>query len=119
MVTLPAYQPPDSRRASVAAGLAPLGVLLGFVAVVLRWMDVDTAFVHLLAATLWVAYEMHEYQRGIDRYNAQYVKSHLAWRSPEALESLAGDGRLGEPTCSFVRQYLASGCELRRDRPQL
>jgi hypothetical protein len=115
---LPDYQPPDSRRASVAAGLAPLLVLLGFVAVVLRWMDADTALVHVLAAALWVAYEMTQYQRGIDRYNLQYVQAHLAWRSREALEGLAGASQLPEPTRSFVRQYLAGGCELRRDRPQ-
>jgi hypothetical protein len=118
-MNLPAYQPPDPSRAGVAAGLAPLLVLLGFVAVVLRWMDPDTGLAALLACALWVAYEMHEYQRGIDRYNADYVRCHLAWRSAATLESMAHAGQLPEPTRCFVRQYLASGCEWQRDRPQL
>jgi hypothetical protein len=116
---LPDYQPPDDSRAGVAAGLAPLLVLWGFVAVVMRWMDPDTGLVALLACALWVAYEMHHYQRGIDRYNADYVRRHLAWRSTDTLEGLAHGGRLPEPTRAFVHQYLASGCEWQRDRPQI
>ena len=62
-MTLPRYSPPMTLSASVAAGLAPLAVLLAFVLIVTRVIDVDTGLAVFAACALWVAAEMHGYCR--------------------------------------------------------
>jgi hypothetical protein len=115
MSTLPDYEPPCAQRAHVAAAGGPLLVLLAFTLVVTRLIDVDTAFAVLAACTVWVAWEMHDYQRRIDGFNADYVERHLAWRSSDSLERLvaAPDGH--GPTREFVQRFLRAGRVLRRD----
>lgn len=116
---LPDYQPPSDQRASLAVGLAPLFVLIAFAAIVTRVIDPDTGFAIFVACTLWVVYEMHAYQTTIDRYNQEYVETHLAWRAPATLETIAGDELRPEPTRQFVHRYLASGGEPLRDQPMI
>ena len=116
---LPDYHPPSDQRASLAVGLAPLFVLIAFAAIVTRVIDPDTGFAIFVACTLWVAYEMHAYQTSVDDYNQQYVETHLAWRSPASLETIAGDDLNPEPTRQFVHRFLTSGGEPLRDRPTI
>lgn len=116
---LPDYQPPSDQRASLAVGLAPLFVLITFAAIVTRLIDPDTGFAIFVACTLWVVYEMHEYQTAIDDYNQRYIESHLAWRAPATLETIAGDELRPEPTRLFVHRFLASGGEPLRDQPTM
>lgn len=111
------YAPPTLPRATLAVGLAPMLVLLVFVAVVLRWMDVDTAFASFAACAVWVATEMHAWQRITDAYNADYVRLHLAWRSSDTLAALAMHDRTPTETRSFVLRYLDHGRVLRPDGP--
>jgi hypothetical protein len=115
MSTLPDYDPPCARRAHVAAAGGPLLVLLTFTLVVTRLIDADTALATLAACTVWVAWEMHDYQRRIDDFNADYVERHLAWRSSESLERLADAADAHGPTREFVRRFLRAGRVLRRD----
>jgi hypothetical protein len=112
---LPDYDPPSDRRAGVAAGLAPLFVLLAFTLLVSRVIDPDTGFAVFLACTVWVAYEMHDHQRRIDAFNAEYVASHLAWRSSAALEALVAGAEVHAPTREFVQRFLSAGRVLLRD----
>lgn len=112
---LPQYAPPNHQRASLAVGVAPLLVLLTFTAVVIRWMDLDTAMAVFVACTTWVVYEMHVYQAGVDRYNEDYVSRHLAWRSNEHLQQLAQESATPEPTRAFVGRFLAAERVLLRD----
>lgn len=116
---LPDYQPPSDQRASLAVGLAPLFVLITFAAIVTRVIDPDTGFAIFVACTLWVVYEMHDYQTMIDDYNQQYVETHLAWRAPASLETIVGDELRPEPTRQFVHRFLASGGEPLRDQPTI
>jgi hypothetical protein len=116
---LPDYQPPSDQRASLAVGLAPLFVLITFAAIVTRVIAVDTGLAIFVACTLWVVYEMHCYQTTIDRYNQDYVDTHLAWRSPATLASVAGDEHRPEPTRDFVQRFLTSDGQALRDRPTI
>jgi hypothetical protein len=56
----------QARRASVAVGLAPLLVLLGFTALVSGFIEPDTCLAVFVAGTAWVVYEMYRYQDLID-----------------------------------------------------
>jgi len=112
---LPTYTPPESRRTDLAVALSPLLVLGAFTAVVTRLIDPDTALVWLAACAVWVVHEMHEFQKAIDGYNADYVQRHLAWRSPGTLSALADDGQLPAATREFVQRYVAAGRVLLRD----
>ena len=56
----------QARRASVAVGLAPLGVLLGFTAVVAGWIEPDIGLAVFATCTAWLVYEMYRYQRVVD-----------------------------------------------------
>lgn len=114
-MSLPPYNPPSARHAAVAAGCAPLGVLLAFTLLVLRVIDADTTLAALLALTVWVVVELHRFQRAIDRYNADYAGRHLAWRTPQTLRLLAADPQLAQPTRAYVQHYLDSGCQVLRD----
>lgn len=109
---LPEYKPPDDRRACVAAAFAPMGVLLAFAAVVIRLADVDTGLAMLAACAVWVMYEMRQFQRGIDRYNAEYVARHLAGAPVATLARLAHDPALNEATREFVQRYVDAGGQL-------
>ncbi len=109
LIALPDYAPPNAQRAAVAAGFAPLLVLLGFALMVVRLIDPDTGFALFAACTVWVLYEMHEYQRGLDEYNAQYVLRNLAWRPSAALRSLIEQPGTAEATRHFVDGFLAAG----------
>ncbi|MBL8352062.1 MAG: hypothetical protein JNL87_17335 [Burkholderiaceae bacterium] len=114
-MSLPAYLPPESNRTQLAVALAPLLVLAAFTAVVTRLIDPDTALVWLAACAVWVVHEMHEFQKTIDGYNADYVGRHLAWRSPATLSALAADAGLTTATREFVQHYLDAGRVLLRD----
>ncbi|CAD5372694.1 conserved hypothetical protein [Rubrivivax sp. A210] len=105
-ITLPDYTPPDVQRAAVAAGFAPLVVLMGFAAMVVRLIDVDTGFALFAACTVWVMYEMHEFERLLDAYNCQYVSRYLAWRTAAALRALLEVPGTAEPTRAFVMGFL-------------
>lgn len=56
----------QARRASLAVGLAPLAVLLGFTAVVGGWIEPDIGLAVFAASTTWLVYEMYRYQRVVD-----------------------------------------------------
>ncbi len=112
---LPEYSPPNHQRASLAVGVAPLLVLLTFTAVVVRWMDVSTAMAVFAACTVWVVYEMHVYQAGVDAYNEDYVQRHLAWRSSDSLLALARQPGTARPTADFVGRFVAAERVLLRD----
>jgi len=113
--TLPTYDPPSSQRATVAAGLAPLLVLLTFVLIVSRAIDVDTGLAIFLASAVWVVVEMDGFQRAMDQYNASYVESHLAWRSSDTLREWAGAAAADPGTRDFVQRFLDSERVLLRD----
>jgi hypothetical protein len=91
MMILPAYEPPSDRRASLAVGLAPVFVLVVFSLIVSGLIAFDTGVAIFLACTVWVVYEMLDYQRAVDADHQQCVQGHPAWRSSEAL-TLAQDG---------------------------
>lgn len=112
---LPEYTPPSAQRAHVAVGFAPLFVLLAFTLLVSQLIDVDTCFAVFLTCTVWVVYEMHDYQRCIDAYNADYVASHLQWRSSETLRRLVGSDTSHPPTREFVHRFIAAGRRVLRD----
>lgn len=105
---LPEYQPPEDRAAGTAAGVAPLLVLLAFTGVVLQWLTLPAAAAAMATTALWLATEMHRYQRAVDRYNLDYVHHHLAWRNRHTLAELAQAPQLAPATRDFVRSYLAA-----------
>lgn len=113
--TLPTYNPPSSQRASVAAGVAPLLVLLTFVLIVSRAIDVDTGLAVFLACAVWVVVELDGFQRAIDSYNASFVESHLAWRSSDTLREWANLADADAGTRDFVQSFLDSERVLLRD----
>ena len=112
---LPPYAPPLQRRAAVAAGTAPLLVLLAFTALVSGLMDASTAFAVFAAATVWVVYEMHAFQASTDHYNAEYARCHLQWRSDAMLHELALAPACDERTRLFVRRFVDGQRVLLRD----
>lgn len=112
---LPHYEPPSDQRASVAAGAAPILVLLTFTLIVTQLIDPDTGFAVFAALTTWVVWETHAYQKSIDGYNEAYVESHLAWRSTPTLTSFVEEERSHRPTRDFVSRFLQAGRELLRD----
>ena len=118
-MTLPRYTPPMTLSATVAAGLAPLAVLLAFVLIVTRVIEADTGLAVFAACALWVAAEMHGYQRRLDGYNVSYVEQHLAWRGSDTLAALAAHERTDSATRDFVLGYVIEGRKLRPDRPLL
>jgi hypothetical protein len=115
MLKLPDYAPPNTQRALVAVALAPLIVLLAFTLIVTRLIDPDTGFAWFAACSIWVVYEMHDYQRIIDAYNAQYVTAHLSWRSSQALAALVAVEGTAAPTRDFVLRFIDAGRVLLRD----
>ncbi len=112
---LPQYEPPLQQRAAVAAGTAPLLVLLAFTALVTGLMDVSTALAVFAASTVWVVYEMHAFQVSTDRYNAEYAGRHLQWRSDAMLRELACAPALDERTRVFVSRFVDGQRVLLRD----
>jgi hypothetical protein len=104
MKPLPEYEPPNVQRACVAAGVSPLLVLLVFTALVSRLIDVETAMAWFAGCTAWVVYEMWEYQRQEDAYNADYEVRYLRREPTEVLESWARREDLAPPTRTFLRQ---------------
>ena len=104
--SLPDYAPPQQRSTALAVGLAPLIVLLVFTGIVMQWVAVDTGLAVLLACTLWVAHEMHGFQRAVDAYNADYVSRHLQWRRDETIAELIDSPTTGEPARVFARRFL-------------
>ena len=56
----------QAQRASVAVGVAPLLVLLAFVAVVGGLIEPDIGVAIFAACTAWVVYEMYRYQDRLD-----------------------------------------------------
>lgn len=113
--SLPDYNPPDTRRADLAMALAPMFVLLGFTLIVTRLIGPDTGLAGFLACTVWVMHEMSVYQRSIDSYNADYVASHLSWRSADTLEALAAGDTASPATREFLLRFVSAGQTLLRD----
>ena len=113
--TLPPYNPPSSQRASVAAGVAPLLVLLTFVLIVAQAIDVDTGLAVFLASAVWVVAEMDGFQRAIDNYNESFVASHLVWRSSDTLSAWARSEAADAGTREFVQRFLDNERVLLRD----
>jgi hypothetical protein len=114
---LPEYAPPHALSACVAVAVAPLLVLLTFVAVVWTLMDTDTALAVVVACTVWVMAEMHAYQRNVDGYNRDYVECHLSWRSSATLGVMAQMAHTSPATRDFVLAYVQAGRVLRPDAP--
>ena len=85
MMLLPAYEPPSDRRASVAVGLAPVFVAVVFTLIITGLIAFDTGVAIFLACTVWVVYEMLDYQRAVDAYQQQCVQDDAAWRRAGAL----------------------------------
>jgi hypothetical protein len=112
---LPEYVPPHAQRASVAVGVAPIGVLLAFTMIVSGLIDVDTGFAVFLACTVWVVFEMHQFQKSIDGYNEAFVERHLAWRSTATLQELARSPATPPPTREFISRFLDCERVLLRD----
>lgn len=108
-MTLPDYTPPAARRAALAAGLAPILVLLSFTLIVSGVIQPDIGFAVFAACVVWVLHEMDAYQSGIDRFNADYVKRHLSWRSSETIESLLQAEGTTPETRAFVQRYVDAG----------
>ena len=102
MKPLPAYEPPNIQRACVAAGVSPLLVLLVFTALVSRLIDVETAMAWFAGSTVWVVYEMWEYQRLEDAYNAEYEARHLVREPTAMLEAWAQREDLAPSTRAFL-----------------
>lgn len=103
---LPDYDPPHHRRTALAVGLAPLIVLVVFTGIVVQWLAVDIGLAVLVACTLWVAHEMHGFQRAVDAYNADYVQRHLQWRRSETIAELIQSPETGEPARAFATRFL-------------
>jgi hypothetical protein len=108
-MNVPAYDPPSHQRASVAAGFAPLIVLVTFTLLVTRLIDADTFFAWAAATTVWVCWELHDFQRALDAYDADYARRHLAWRSPASIEALIADERVNAATRAAARRFLHGG----------
>lgn len=105
-MNLPDYLPPNAQRASVAAALSPVLVLLTFTLTVTRVIETDTALACGIALTIWVYHEMSVFQRALDAYDRDYVARHLAWRSPETLRRFLTLETAHAPTREFVRGFL-------------
>lgn len=103
---LPSYDPPHHRRTALTVGLAPLLVLLVFTLIVMGWMPVELGLAVLLACTLFVAHEMHGFQRAVDAYNAEYVRRHLQWRGSETIAELMASPATDAPARNFARRFL-------------
>lgn len=115
MNLLPDYLPPNARKASLAAGVAPLLVLLTFTLLVSRVIAADTAFAVFAACTVWVVYELSAFQRTLDSYNRRYVSAHLEWRSSEALSDLANADGVHPATRDFVQGFIQADRQFLRD----
>lgn len=116
-MTLPRYTPPRTLSAKAAAGLAPLAALLALGLALARLIDADTGLAVLAGCGLWVAAELHGYQRTLDRYNIGYVAQHLASQGLDTLAARAANGRTDPATRDFVLGYVIEGRRLRPGRP--
>jgi hypothetical protein len=117
MMILPAYEPPSDRRASVAVGLAPIFVAVVFTLIVSGLIAFDTGVAIFLACTVWVVYEMLDYQRAVDAYHQQCVQGHPAWRGAETLDVPAP---VAAPESSdFVRGLIEAGRTLQPEQSRL
>jgi hypothetical protein len=114
MMILPAYDPPSDRRASVAVGLAPIFVAVVFTLIASGMIAFDTGVAIFLACTVWVVYEMLDYQRAVDAYHQQCVRGAPAWRGADA--SAQGAGADGS---DFVRSLVDTGRGLLPDHSRL
>jgi hypothetical protein len=112
---LPEYRPPAGQRAAMAAGLAPLLVLVTFTLIVSGALAVDTGMAVFAASTCWVVYELTDFQRSIDTYNCDYATSNLAWRSSAMLQAWLAAPRADPATSEFVLRFLASDRAVLRD----
>jgi hypothetical protein len=118
MMILPAHEPPSDLRASMAVGLAPVFVLVVFSLIVSGLIAFDTGVAIFLACTVWVVYEMLDYQRAVDAYHQQCVQGHPAWRS-EALTALALAQDTDTESGAFVRSFIDAGRSLRPQQSRL
>lgn len=111
----PEYRPPHLRPATMAAGAAPLLVLLAFVLLVGRWVEPDTALTSLAALALWVAVELHRYERGLRDYDRRYAARHLDGQPEPRLRAWAEAPELDAATREVVQRYLEGGGRLTPD----
>jgi len=56
----------QARRASLAVGVAPPGVLLALIAVVAGLIEPDTGLLLFVAGISWTVYEMYRYLQLVD-----------------------------------------------------
>ena len=114
MMILPAYEAPSDRRASVAVGLAPIFVAVVFTLIASGMIAFDTGVAIFLACTVWVVYEMLDYQRAVDAYHQQCMRGAAAWRGADALaQSPGADGS------DFARSLVDAGRGLLPDHSRL
>ena len=102
----------------MAAGLAPLLVLMAFTLIVSGSIGVDTGMAVFAASTVWVIHELHVFQRSIDEYNDSYASRHLAWRTSAMLQDWMAQHTAHLPTREFVGRYLAAERAVLRDGQQ-
>jgi hypothetical protein len=119
MMILPAHEPPSDRRASMAVGLAPVFVLVVFSLIASGLIAFDTGVAIFMACTVWVVYEMLDYQRAVDAYHQQCMQGHPAWRSSEALSALALTQDVETESGAFVRGFIDAGRSLRPQQSRL
>ena len=89
MMILPAHEPPSDKRASLAVGLAPIFVVVVFSLIVSGLIAFDSGVAIFLACTVWVVYEMLDYQRAVDAYQQQWLLADPPWPGPDALDAAA------------------------------
>jgi hypothetical protein len=99
----------------MAAAVAPLLVLLTFTLIVIGAIQADTGFAAFASSTVWVVYEMHDFQKHIDVYNQGYVDAHLVWRPSASLHESIAHPTLHPATREFVSRFLAAERVLLRD----
>lgn len=118
MMILPAHEPPSDKRASLAVGLAPIFVVVVFSLIVSRLIAFDTGVAIFLACTVWVVYEMLDYQRAVDAYHQQSVQAQPQWPGSEALDAsaLALDGN---PDGGAVRTLISARGTLQFEHSRL
>lgn len=117
MMILPAYEPPSDRRASVAVALAPVFVAVVFSLIVSGLIAFDSGVAIFLACTVWVVYEMLDYQRAVDAYHQQCVQGHEAWRGSEALDALAQEAN--PEGGGYLRSFIDAGRTLHPETSRL
>lgn len=85
---------PSDRRANIAAGLAPVFVVVAITLIATGVIAFDIGVAICLACTAWVVYEMLGYQRAVDAYEQASLSSGRSWPEFQASELPAKPVRL-------------------------